>query len=511
MIDMVGMAMDRLRRGLTCETMGFKEFIPAAWPIIEPGTALMDNWHIGAIAEHLEAVTIGQIQFLIINIPPRNLKSNLCSKLWPCWSWTQRPTHRWIFISYSQILAETFSKDRRDLITSEWYQQRWGPLVRIADDQNQKREFMNTARGSMVATSIGGTLTGKGADIIVIDDGINPEQAASKAERENAIRYVKGTVSTRLNDKRTGAIVEISQRTDKNDISGTLLQEGIYTHLNLPAIAERKTIITLPISKKEIIREPGHILNPAREDAAILERQKKQMTINGKSLKTFQAQYQQNPASDEGAMFPRSCWKFHTMHPLPIWKIWSWDTAMEEGEENDWTVGAYLVFHGTGVCIERVVRARMQYPELKRAVLSECETFAANQIVIENKVSGISLAQDLKRNTSLPVIAYPRKGDLGKRDVRGDKIFRASLASPYMESGRVSLKEGSIWIPELIEEFAGFPEGDHDDQVDAVCQGINAFYQSKQMPASMLVGGAVHVPEHKDKPSGGQHGRPSWA
>ena len=505
----VSLAMNRLKRGLSCERMDFASFLHEGWPLIEPTNSLITNWHIDCMAEYLEAVTIGQIQFLVINLPPRNGKSNIVSCLWPAWSWTQRPGWQWIFLSYAQGLSERFSKNRRDIINSDWYQNRWGAVVRLADDQNQKKEFMNTSRGTMVATSVGGTLTGKGADIIVIDDGINPEQAVSEAERAAAIRFVKGTVSTRLNNKRTGRIVEISQRTHQKDISGTLLEEGIYTHLNLPAIAPKKVIVEFPISGRQVTREAGSPLHSEREDLQILDRQKKQMTESGKSMKTFEAQYNQNPSADEGALFPRNVWKYHKITPLPIWRMWTWDTAMEEGEENDWTVGAYLVFHGAGVCVERIVRARLQYPELKTTVLNESLSFPANEIVIENKVSGMSLAQDLKRSTDLPVIAYPRKGDDGKHDVRGDKVFRASLASPYMHSGRVSLKEGAAWVPELVEEFAHFPDGEFMDQVDAVCQGINAFYQNRQRPSSALVGSGIAMPVHSEKNGIGR--RPSWA
>jgi predicted phage terminase large subunit-like protein len=523
-IDMVSIAMDRIKRSLSCERMDFASFIPAAWPLIEPSNALLPNWHIDCIAEHLEAVTLGHIQFLVINLPPRNAKSNIVSKLWPAWSWSQRPGLKWIFISYAQALAETFSKDRRDLIQSEWYQRRWGSIVRVADDQNQKREFMNTARGVMTATSVGGTLTGKGADIIVIDDGIDPERANSKADREAAIRFVKGTVSTRLNDKRSGAIVEISQRTHKQDISGTLLAEGIYVHLNLPAMAEKKTIIEFPISKKQIVREVGDPLHAAREDIDILARQQKQMTVAGKSIRTYQAQYQQNPTSDDGGMFKRTYWEFHKVLPRIVWRIWSWDTALEADEENDWTVGALICFSGAMAHVEKVVRERVQFPDLERLVLSEFNAEPANELLIENKVSGISLAQSLKRKFALPVIAYPRKGEEGKGDVRGDKVFRAGLASPYVESHKVSLKDGAIWVPQFIEELAEFPAGEFDDQVDAFSQGINKFYFRAGRPAAALVGAGIAMPAalsdtgeksghngNGHKNAGGLPMKPRWA
>jgi predicted phage terminase large subunit-like protein len=196
--------------------------------------------------------------------------------------------------------------------------------------------------------------------------------------------------------------------------------------------------------------------------------------------RSYQAQYQQNPSSDEGGMFRRDYWQYHQMSPQVAYWIWSWDTAMEDGEENDYTVGVLLGFHSKGVCIERVIRARMQYPELKRAVEMEWAARPATVLLIEDKVSGKSLQQELRRTTDLPVVR-----DEG---VKGDKTFRASLASPYVESGRVSLKEGAPWVPEFVEEFADFPNSDFKDQVDAVCQAINYYYLKGQRPAAALVG-----------------------
>lgn len=472
-------------QSLVTPLLSFTEYVNAAWHIIEPANEFIPNWHIDCIAEHLDAVIRGQIHRLVINLPPRSGKSNLVSKLWPTWAWTQQPWLKWIFLSYSQILSETFSKDRRDLVESDWYMRRWGSLVRIADDQNQKREFMNTARGAMTATSMGGTLTGKGADIIVIDDGLNPEQAASKAEREGAIRFVKNTVSTRLNDKKKGAIVEISQRTHKQDISGILLAEGNYTHLNLQAIADRKTIINFPISNRQMVRQEGEVLHPHREDRATLEMQKNSMKIPGtNSLRSWQAQYQGDPSSDEGALFKRTDWKFYQIQPEVLFWAWSWDTAMEEGEDNDWTVGMLVGFHSGGVVVDRVLRQRMQYPEAKAAIQMQWQMHPAHALLIEDKVSGKSLQQDLKRSTDFPII--PVK-------VYGDKVFRAQLAAQYVAAKRCSLPEGANWVPEFVEEFAEFPNSEYKDQVDSFSQAINHRYLNYIQPAMGVFGSGINI------------------
>ena len=138
------------------------EFVRAAWPVLEPGTPYLSNWHIDAVSEYLEAVTAGQITRLLVNMPPRYGKSILITILWPVWEWIRRPETRWLFASYSGSLSVKHSVDRRTVIRSDWYQERWGDRYRLADDQNAKAEFSNDRRGVMVATSIGGTATGKG-------------------------------------------------------------------------------------------------------------------------------------------------------------------------------------------------------------------------------------------------------------------------------------------------------------------------------------------------------------
>jgi predicted phage terminase large subunit-like protein len=476
-------------KSLKTSRMTFTDYVKSAWHIVEPSNRFIPNWHIDCIAEHLEAVTLGQIKNLVINLPPRELKSTLVTKLWPTWSWTEKPWLEFLFFSYSQDLSEMFSKDRRDIVESDWYQRQWGSLVKIAEDQNQKKEFMNLARGRMVATSIGGRATGKGAHIIVIDDGINPTQAQSRAERESAIRYVKNTVSTRLNDKKTGAIVEVSQRTDKMDISGVLLAEGTYTHLNLQAIADKKTVITFPITKRQIVREIGHVLHPEREDRATLELQKGRMQIPGSnSNRSWQAQYQGDPSSDEGALFRRTDWQFYSVEPQVQFWCWSWDTAMEDGEDNDWTVGILLGFHGAGVIVPRVFRARLQYPDAKAAIINQWAIHPSHALLIEDKVSGKSLQQDLKRSTDYPII--PVK-------VHGDKRVRASLASQYVAAKRIALLDGAFWVPEFIEEFAEFTgeNSGYKDQVDAFSQAINHRYLNYQKPSMAMIGNGVMVAE----------------
>ena len=201
-----------------------RAYIEQAWPILEPETTFVPNWHIDLLVEYLEAVTAGMITRLLINVPPRSMKSLLVSVLWPTWEWIRRPSHRWVCASYADGLATKHSLDRRTILQSSWYQDRWGDRVQLSSDQNVKGEFQNTKRGVMIATSVGGSITGKGGDRIVVDDLHNPQQADSDAQRETALAYFRKTLATRLDSKKTGTIVVVKQRLHQHDLS-TLCQD----------------------------------------------------------------------------------------------------------------------------------------------------------------------------------------------------------------------------------------------------------------------------------------------
>jgi predicted phage terminase large subunit-like protein len=196
--------------------------------------------------------------------------------------------------------------------------------------------------------------------------------------------------------------------------------------------------------------------------------------------RAYAAQYQQEPIATDSGHFHIGWWKYHKIVPLAdtIYH-WSWDMAMEEGEENDFSVGILFGHSAYGTFIEHVVRGRWQYPELKRIVTAEWEAHPAHALLIEDCVAGKSLAQDLIRTGNLPVIPVKPSGD---------KVFRASLCSPYVEAGRVSLKEGAPWIADFLEETSMFPQAPHDDQVDAFSQGMNHFYQGAPKPVAAMAG-----------------------
>lgn len=460
----------RLAKGLSVQRMAFAKFLPEAWPVIEPLNAFRANWHIDCIAEYLEAVDNGEIPRLVINIQPRSAKSSIVSVAWPVWTWTQRPWQRFIFASYSKELSTRHSVDRRRILESDWYRTRWGSIVSMQADQDRKDMFENTARGTMFATSIGGSITGMGADVIVFDDLINPKEAESKAEREKALREFDQSFSTRLNDKKNGRMVIVEQRLHASDLTSHVLRQGGWTHLCLPAMAEKKTVIEFPISKRTIVREAGDILHPDREGAREIEQAKRAL-----GSRAFAAQYQQNPTSEIGNILKRTWWKFWKVLPSGFdLTITSWDMNFKETKDGSYVVGQAWGKRGGDYFLLGQTRQRMDFADTIQAVIALTAKFPnAGGHLIEDRANGPAIISALQKRISGIVPIEPT----------GSKIARAQAISPVVEAGNVYLPdpEQHPWVHEFIEEAAAFKgiDGEMNDQVDALTQAINWFSQAR--------------------------------
>lgn len=226
------------------------EFFLQAWPILEPATPLVDSWHYQLITEYLELITSGQFRKrwpdklgVIINVPPRTGKSLLCSVTWPVWSWLVQPSLRFLCASYSDQLATEHSMARRFLVTSRWFQSRWGDRFSLLADRNRVNDFGNDKLGFMIGTSVGGTATGLGGDICVGDDLLNQDESFSEAARTATNRWIDATWSTKLNNPATGAFVHISQRLAEDDPTGHLLTQAPdrWIHLKIPLVCQEDT------------------------------------------------------------------------------------------------------------------------------------------------------------------------------------------------------------------------------------------------------------------------------
>jgi predicted phage terminase large subunit-like protein len=446
------------------------QFIRAAWHVIEPGTDYLHNWHIDAVSEHLQAVSDGQITRLIINIPPRYMKSITVTIMYPVWEWTRNAAERFLFTSFSDTLVKDHSLKRRAILESEWYQRRWGSKVQLAADQNEKKEYQNTAKGHMISFPIGGSITGKGGTKIIIDDPQDPEAADSQVEREHAIRFIDSTLSTRLDDKKRGSMIVVMQRLHQKDVTGHLMAKGDWQLLKIPAEAERKMIMILPISKRKITREIGDILWNEREGEKELTRQKIAMTPA-----RYAGQYQQEPAPESGTLFKRDWWKYYTSADVPKefdYVLDSWDCTFKDGEQNDFVVGGKWGVKGANIYLLRLVRQRMDFTETAPAVLNMAKIAPiGNAKLIEDKANGTAIIQTLRKVVPGILAVEPM----------GSKWARASAAAPTVKAGNVFLpdpnedgmQEARAWVREYIEELAVFDKGDFDDQVDMTSQAIN--------------------------------------
>lgn len=463
---------DQLRRQLQIQNAllkvqaqdSLRAFVEQAWPILEPAVPFVSNWHIDYIAEHLEAVTAGEISRLLINVPPRSMKSILVSVLWPVWEWVRQPTGRWIFVSYADALASKHSLDRRTVITSDWFQTRWGHRVQLAADQNVKSEFQNTERGVMVATSVGASVTGKGGSRIIVDDPHNPSQAESDVQRDAAVTFFRTTLSTRLDNQKTGAIVVVMQRLHERDLAATCLDLG-YTHISLPAEAEVPTRLVFPRSGRVFTREPGDLLCPAREDRTELDHLKR---VLGSAA--YAGQYQQRPTAAGGAILQPNWFRYYDdLPPVDQWAQ-SWDMSFKDGTDSDFVVGLVAARRGADIYLVDRVKGQWGFSEACRQVRSLSDRYPRTRtILIEDAANGPAIIDHLKHIVSGLVAVRPE----------GGKLVRAHAVQPQVEAGNVYLPNprphgrlvpGREWVEDFVHQLTVFPRGAHDDDVDAFTQ-----------------------------------------
>ena len=442
-----------------------KEFTKSSWPTIEPGREFHDNWHIDAISEHLQAVVEGDIKRLIINIPPRHMKSISVAVALPAWTWTIQPQKRFLFASYASSLSVRDSVKCRRLIDSPWYKDHFGETFSLTGDQNQKQRFENDKTGQRIATSVDGALTGEGGDIIVIDDPHNVREAESSAVREGVLEWWDQAMQSRLNDPKTGAFIIIMQRVHENDLTGHILanEHDDWDHLCLPARYEigHPTPTQTSLGFTDPRTAEGELLWPKRIDDITL-------TKLERSLGTYASagQLQQRPMPKGGGILRAEWWVPWESNDLPEieYVIQSWDTAFSTKEKSSYSARTtWGVFRQHGQMNAIVIDMwydRVTYPELRKIAQEAYYDFEPDAVMIEKKASGQSLLQDL-RIAGIPVIEYmPDR----------DKEARAHASSALLEDGRIYFPSDKKWAKNLIDICAAFPAGDNDDIVDTCTQ-----------------------------------------
>ena len=436
----------------------FLIFLHRTFLEIDNSQSFTPNWHLEVIADKLLSVQRGDIRRLVIAQPPRSLKSVCASVAFPAWILGHNPKARIICISYSQDLADKFGRQTRQVMESPWYKAAF-PAARINTAKRADSEFETTARGFRLATSIGGRLTGMGGQYLIIDDPIKPGDVLSRVQRQNVNDWFHNTLYTRLDNKNTGAILLVMQRVHEEDLVAHVQKWDKWEVLSLPAIAAKDEAYLLQ-NGKVITRKQGEALNPHLESLTKLK--EIQNTLGNYN---FQSQYQQNPIPEKGNVINFDWFKRYSVLPQDGRRrariIQSWDTAMTEHDGSDYSVCVTAQVINKQYYILNVLRQRLLFPDLIKAIQREKAKYNAQEVFIENKASGIEVIQLLNRQGMRGIIAI---------DPVGSKEDRIAAQSTLIESGRVWIPEAAPWIEEFKREVNAFPRGAHDDQLDALAQ-----------------------------------------
>ena len=448
-------------------------FVQRVFAELNPGELFHDNWHIHLIVQQLEDVRAGKILRLAINVPPRNLKSIIVSVAFVAWLLGQHPTTKIICASYNEELALRLARMCLQVMQSKWYQTLF-PRTRLASDRPSAEFIETTMGGYRMATSVGGTLAGIGADYILVDDPTKPEEAASEARRQVANDWFSQGVVTRLDDKRSGRIILIMQRLHEDDLTGHVLAQGGWTHLSLPAIAqedETHTIIT-PFGRLHHRRREGEALHPDREPIEELTKLRVSM---GSAF--FSAQYLQSPTPPGGGLVKIDWFPRFNLEQRPRFDrfVQSWDTAVTAKDLSSYSVCTTWGIIDRKAYLIHVLRKRMEFPELRRAVISQARAFDAPTVLIEEAPSGTSLLQDLRRDLSSVRGCKPI----------GDKVMRMNAQTAHIENGFVYLPKEAPWLPDLEHELEMFPKGRYDDQVDSISQALEYIFSRADLDAQI--------------------------
>jgi predicted phage terminase large subunit-like protein len=434
-------------------------FIIWAFLQLNPATKFLYPPYLEILVDRLERVRRGEIKRLIVNLPPRSLKSHCVSVAFPAWLLGHTPSAQIICASYGQDLADKFARDCKSLMTSTSYEALFP--TRLSQKQ-ATAEFETTGGGCRLSTSVDGGLTGRGADFIIVDDVHKPEEAVSVVSRHAVKDWYASTLYSRLNDKTKGAIVVVQQRVHEDDLVGHLLHQKGWEVLSLPAIAERDEVFEAmtPYGKYRYRRKAGEALHPEREPVAALEAIRQAI-----GSYNFAAQYLQSPEPPGGGMIKEAWFSFYDRLPDKFDAVLqSWDTANVAGDLSSFSVGTTWGTKADLVYLLDVFRQRLNYPDLKRAVRERAKIFRADVILIEHRASGVRLYQELAREGIRGITKY---------EPEGEKSMRMFRHVAFIESGAVNLPRQAPWLPDYLHELLTFPHSIYDDQLDSTSQALD--------------------------------------
>jgi len=441
-----------LRAALALDFMAFSEY---AFGVVRPNTLFKPNWHLEALAHKLSQVAAGEVRRLIVTMPPRNLKSLFASVALPAWFLGHNPSERVVAVSYSDQLARAHANDFRRLVNDPLYQATF-PGMRLVRDTD--REIGTTMRGRRYATSIEGTLTGLGGNLVIIDDPLKQDDAHSEAVRRRTIEWYRSTLLSRPDDKQVARIVLVMQRVHQDDLAGYLEEQGGFEILNLPAIATNTQSYELG-GGRVYLRQQGELLHAAHEPASVLLELKREM-----GPIAFSAQYQQSPIPPGGTIIKRKWlanYDNYPAHQPGDHIIMSWDIALSEEEKGDYSAGVVLLRRKEVFYVLEVIRRRLRFNELREKIIDVKRRYGAGTLLIEDSPISKGLIQSLEES-SLNVTKYTPDSD---------KLSRLIAQSDLFAGGSVRLPKSAPWLEAFTAELLAFP-GRHDDQVDALTQGL---------------------------------------
>lgn len=488
------------------QTMGLHQFIREAWPVLEPAVPFRDNWHIGEIADHLEAVSRGELTRLLVNVSPGTTKSLTVSVFWQAWEWTWLPWTRWLMNAYHIDLTERDTVKARRLIESPWYQQHWGHVFRFTTDQNTKRRFENDRTGSRVATSVGGRNTGEHAGRIVVDDCHNLQTVESDLERENTLSWWREVMPGRASDPEASAMVVIAQRVHEHDLPmDWLVREGNRVHhLKLPMEYEPRLYVEAfadvvgrdvaarleaearrcPVTDRphDPRRQPGELLDEQRFPRPWADHEKMRI-----GTYAWSAQHQQEPAPRAGAIF-NPAWFPDLSSRWPIDqfdRVQAWDLAFSELESADWTAAITLGVEPTAdprMAVLDIYRERIDEARLDEAMAEHIIRTRARFVFVEEGVfKKVAAVRDLLRRVERILTDRKYLANIDTVPADADKVSRARLIEGRCKAGYIAVDRRHPKWPALQHELTTFPKGQTDDLVDGLVHAVRAAIEKLAM------------------------------
>jgi predicted phage terminase large subunit-like protein len=429
----------------------FYSFIERCFYELYPQARFLPNWHIELMAAKLDACRRGEIKRLILTLPPRHFKSMCATVALPAFLMGHNPSAQIICASYGQDLSDKLARDCRAIMMSRFYQQTFS--TRLVQSSIQE-----------LATSlVGGVLTGRGGDFIIIDDSLKPGDAISTSQRNLPNQWFDNTLLSRLNSQHEGCIIIVQQRVHQDDLVGHALAQGGWQILNLSAIAEvREThVIESIYGPTTHVREVGDVLHAERESRETLDRLRREI-----GEYNFAGQYQQSPAPLGGGIVQEAWFKQYNDNELPFpfdQTIQSWDTASKPGELNDFSVCTTWGLKDKRIYLLNVFRKKLGYPDLKRAVREQADVYEPSVILVEDHASGVQLIQELIEEGVHQIQRCIPKGD---------KEMRLRAQTATIENGFVYLPREAHWLAEYLFELMTFPNSKYKDQADSTSQAL---------------------------------------